>query len=233
MQNRSIIKHGLILKTATALFIEHGFGHTTLDMVSRSSGAAISSITNFFGEKSQLAAAVLEDVARPLIADVEAASGGHGGVRSAIHAMLSACSDWAIAHPDHLFLIDRLEASISNRDAKFSQWIRQELTATLAKWAAPLVAMQRIAPLSPVQLHAIILGPILDTLRSGTGQPEGEDAIQWLESLTGAAMAVLVRSGRRAKPNRYTESKGIVKKTTSASAVAPAQGNLLLPTQEK
>ena len=67
MQDRSVIKRDRILKTATTLFIEHGCEHTTFAMVAKASGAAIGSITHFFGDKSGLAAAVLEDVASPLV----------------------------------------------------------------------------------------------------------------------------------------------------------------------
>ena len=66
MQDRSVAKRDHIMKTAAVLFVEHGFEHTTLAMVAKASGAAIGSITHFFGDKSELAAAVLEDVARPL-----------------------------------------------------------------------------------------------------------------------------------------------------------------------
>ena len=234
MQDRSAIKRDRILKTATALFIEHGCEHTTFAMVAKASGAAIGSITHFFGDKSGLAAAVLEDVARPLVANAEAALHAHPkDVQAAIHALLSACLDWAAGHPEYPRLIAQLEANLWKREARLSQLGRHGVTAALAKWAEPLLARQRIAPLSPAQLYAIVMAPILDTFASVPGQIADENALQWLQTLTEAATAALAGPVRRSKPGQPDRRRMEVEKPAPAlKDAAGRQGSFLLPAKE-
>lgn len=240
MQDRSVAKRDHIMKTAAVLFVEHGFEHTTLAMVAKASGAAIGSITHFFGDKSELAAAVLEDVARPLIAHVDAALREHPkDVGTAIRALLASCSDWAIGHPEHPRLIAQLEAIIWKRDASSSQWGRHGLTTALEKWAAPLVAKQRIKPLSAAQLYAVIMAPILDALRSDLEEAAGASTLDWLPAFTEAAIVALTGPLRASRSDRYSKP---VPKTKKAAPifdapiliVAPSpQGNFLPPVEEK
>lgn len=235
MQDRSVAKRDHILKTAATLFVEHGFEHTTLAMVAKASGAAIGSITHFFGDKSELAAAVLEDVARPLIAYVDVALHEHPkDARAAIPALLAACSDWAIGYPEHPRLIAQLEASIWKRDAHSSRWCWHGLTAALAKWAAPLVAGRRITALSPAQLYAVILAPTLDALRSDPAEAAAASTPDWLSAFTEAAIAALIGPTRKAEPDRRSIPVAKTKVATPVLKVAPhGQGSFLLPEEER
>ena len=203
-------------------------------MVAKASGAAIGSITHYYGGKPELAAAVLKDVARPLIARVDVALREHPkDVRTAIRALLAACSDWAIGYPEHPRLIAQLEASFWKPDAHSSCSCRHGLTAALAKWAAPLVAGQRITAFSPAQLYAVILAPILDALRSDPAEAAGASTPDWLSAFTEAAIAALIGPTRKSQPDRRLIPVAKTKAAIPVLKVAGyGQGTFLLPEEE-
>lgn len=198
-------KRARILQAAAELFIEHGVEGTTLAMVAKATAAAIGSITHFFGGKRQLAAAVLEGVAKPLIANADAALRGHGAnVSTAITALLSVCATWAEAYPHHRRLIAVLGACTPKPDQILMEGIEPRLARVLAIWAEPLIQKNRVERLSPAQLYAVILAPMM-TIAFAT-EPQtgsGESPADWVQILSRAALSAIsppVRQFRRHLP---------------------------------
>ncbi|MGO8869094.1 MAG: TetR/AcrR family transcriptional regulator [Alphaproteobacteria bacterium] len=194
-------KRKRILQAAAALFIKNGRDGTTLVMVGKASRAAVGSITNFFGNKAQLAAAVHDDVADRLVADAKAALRGHGNnVEAAIRALLSACLKWVERFPHHWRLIGMLEA-YSSEQVQIPKRVQDRLAQVLAGWAEPLVP-KSIARLSPSQLYAVILVPSMCAI-TPAASPASDDykgSIDWLGVLTAAALAAI--SPQNNKPSR-------------------------------
>jgi AcrR family transcriptional regulator len=199
-------KRKRILDAAAALFAEHGFDGTTFIKVSEVSGAAIGSITHFFGDKGELGACVYDDVVGALAADAKTALGGHGNnVEAAIRALLAACLSWDEKFPHHRRLIRMLEIYALTPNRSRTVELQDSLPKVLDEWASPLARKHSVAPLSPSQLYAVVLAPamcgatpVIDSAASDVRA----SSIDWLTVLTNAAIRAIVTP--RKKPGSPT-----------------------------
>ncbi len=151
-----------ILQTAAKLFAQHGYERTTYAMVARQAGFVVGSIEHFFGRKPALAAAVYEHIAAGLVGVVEAALSGHGyDVKGAVHALLAAGLTWARENPSHPRLLATLADHAPLHHAAHALEWQARLEPIFAEWSEKLIAADKIRPLSPVQLCALILAPAM------------------------------------------------------------------------
>jgi AcrR family transcriptional regulator len=67
-----------ILKYAQGLFRRHGYSHASLNSIVRHAGGSKASIAKFFGNKAGLFAAVMEEVTRDFVAQLERIDMGGG-----------------------------------------------------------------------------------------------------------------------------------------------------------
>lgn len=199
----SPIKRARILTAAATLFAEKGVEGTTLAMIAKASGAAVGSITHYFGDKPRLAAAVHDNLVDRLIAVAEAALGGYGTDPSgAIRTLLSDCLAWVEAFPHDLGLIAALAAYTSKPAQDGMDGMQQRLARVLATWAEPLVHANTVAPLTSTQLYAVILAPAMCAAMpfAGAASNNRESSVGWLPVLAAAAVRAIAPPNR--KPNQ-------------------------------
>lgn len=212
MHDSSTVKRDRILQAAAELFIEHGFERTTLAMIATASGAAVGSITHFFDDKAGLATAVHDAVAERFLATAETALRGHKtDVPAAVRALLSACLAWDEASPHHLRLMNKLAACMREPAQLPLHGVPHRLAEILAAWARPLIRQDLVAPLSPEQLYAVLLGPVISHMAYASGPPsdDRESAGDWIEILTTVAMAAITPpAAKRSSKNRSGERIG-------------------------
>jgi AcrR family transcriptional regulator len=196
-------KRRLILDAATVSFIEHGYDRTTFATVSKNSRAAVGSVVHFFGDKAQLAAAVYDDVAAMLVADCEAALNGQGrDAETAIRALMRACLAWPERFPNHRRLLALLEANIAIKTLSRIGGLQHRLEPMLAAWAHPLIMAGLIAPMSPAQLHAVLMAPAMSVIGSAEFS-DVQDSGDWLEILTQLAVRAIAPQASNPKPSHH------------------------------
>jgi AcrR family transcriptional regulator len=182
-------KRGHILTAAATQLAKEGYDGMTLKQVSKASGAAVGSIVHFFKDKAGLVAAVADHLASELAADAgKALHAAHGqDVAAAVGALLSAAAQWSKKFPDHQRLLSVI-AAFTPPSAQGG--MQRRLEQLLAGWAEPLIQMGAIAPLSSIQLYAVVLAPAI--CASGSTREKRPDAsIEWVQVLTAAALAGL------------------------------------------
>jgi AcrR family transcriptional regulator len=210
----SSAKRDQILNAAGKLFVARGFEATTLAMVAKGSGAAIGSITHFFGDKVELAGAVHEYVVGRLTADAETALNGHGvDTREVIQAVLSASLSWPRRFPHHLALAELLARHDVLKGRIQIAGLRHRLSKLLAGWAEPLIRAGLVAPLSPSQIYAVVLAPAISTCTaSSLVSDEMENAIDWPQTLASMALTGIMPGNHKtnkvpkAPPSRIDKS---------------------------
>jgi AcrR family transcriptional regulator len=197
-------KRERILKAAADLFIEHGFEGTTFIKVSAASGAAVGSITHFFGDKGELGACVYDGVVDDLAADAKTALRGHGNnVEAAIRALLAACLSWDEKFPHHRRLIRMLEIYALTSDRSRTVEPPDSLPKVLDEWASPLARKHIVPPLSPSQLYAVILAPAMCAVTPAAASAAADvraSSIDWLTVLTRAATEALAAPRKKPGP---------------------------------
>lgn len=188
-------KRRQILEAASALLAKEGYDGMTLKQVSKTSGAAVGSIVHFFKDKAGLAAAVGDGLTNQLVADAgKALHAAHGqDVAAALDALFSVAVQWPKRFPDH----QRLIAVITAFTPPSPQGgVQQRLERLLAEWAEPLIRMGAVAPLSPIQLYALVLAPAMVLAQAicapgPTSENRPSASIEWVQVVTVAALAGL------------------------------------------
>lgn len=176
-------KRRRILRAAETLFCDQGVERTSLRQVGKAAGAAVGSITHFFGKKPQLAAAVLNDVVGRLATDAERALNGQDTTMAAdIRSLLSACLKWPQAFPHYRQLISALDAYVTAEGQGPRGSLQDRLATVLAKWADRR-RPESVIRLSGSQLYAVVLAPAMCRT---------DPDIQWLDVLTAAAVAAIM-----------------------------------------
>jgi AcrR family transcriptional regulator len=195
-------KRRRILEAAETLFSDQGVERTSLRQVGKTAGAAVGSITHFFGKKPELAVAVLGNVVDRLAADAERALNGQNtAVAVDIRTLLSACLKWPQVFPHYRQLIGSLEAYASAEGQGTHGRLQDRLANVLAKWAEKR-RRETVIRLSGSQLYAVVLAPAMCRTGSGAGPME------WLDVLTAAALAAIIpptneqqhKRGRQSRP---------------------------------
>jgi AcrR family transcriptional regulator len=192
MRTRSAGRRQEILGAAQALLIKQGYEGMTMKTVAERAGAAMGSVTHFFEKKQALAAAVAKDTIDKLAANAEAALKGHendeGG---AIRSIIGACSSWTQKFPHYHALVGYAEFSQRVVVGQRPDSLQARLEGVLADWARTPRQDGKIAPLSSAQLYAVIIAPAICDVRFPVIRPSTKSNIDWIDSLSRAALVAL------------------------------------------
>lgn len=216
-----------ILEAAAALFVEQGFEGTTLGKVAKRADGAVGSIQHAFPKKAKLAAAVYDDVVSELIAGCEAALNGQGrDLQAAVRALLRACLVWGKKARARRHLLVLLEANVSIRTMTAAGGLQTRMEKVLASWADPLIKVERVVPMSPAQMFAVMLAPVLSIV----GSEEFDDAFkpaEWVNRLTEFALSAVTPHGLKPEAPGPAGSSKVSSKPASARRQEEDQGQLL------
>ncbi|MDR3517508.1 MAG: TetR/AcrR family transcriptional regulator [Azospirillaceae bacterium] len=189
----SAAKRAAIEDSAAVLFAAHGYEQTSLQAVAKAAGAAMGSLSHYFGGKATLAARVYAAAADRLIASIEAVPRPRRSTPSdTVREVVKACLDWEIAYPRDRKLISALAPQVVETVPPSIPLVEIRLGAILATWVRPFVDAHKMRPLTPWQLYALMIAPALCVVDSGPAGPgdEGDsDPADWLGCLTDAALA--------------------------------------------
>ena len=98
-----------LLEAATAVFLEHGFGAASMDLVRQQAGVSNGSLYHHFPTKGQLADALYAHTLRDFHAAMTAPIAGRAGAQAGVKGMVRAYIGWVVAHPDRARLLHVLK----------------------------------------------------------------------------------------------------------------------------
>jgi AcrR family transcriptional regulator len=192
-QARSAARKREILKAARALLIKDGLQGMSLAKVAKQSRSATGSILHFYKTKDALAAAVAEEVIDAVVADAEAALGGHDAeVEPAVRSLLMACSKWPHRFPRYRRLAGYVEPDRGAANGPPVRGLQVRLERVVADWARRLIVVGRVVPLSSAQLYAILIAPALCNTADAVVPAPGKQEMEWVDFLTAAAVKAIV-----------------------------------------
>ena len=170
-----------------------GTNKPTSGTVAQASGAVIGSISHYFGTKGELAAIVYTAAAGRLIASVEEAIRDQRNTRDyAVRQLINACHVWNVTYPTDRKVIAALAPHVVEPAGPSIPSLEIRLRAILTAWAKPLVDTHQMRPLSPGQLYAVVLAPVMCGVTSdapGSSDQNANDPLDWPGLLANTAIA--------------------------------------------
>jgi len=196
----SSLRRAQILEGAGKLFVAHGFEGAKLSMIASEAGAVVGSLTNFYGDKARLAAAVHADALESLIGLLEEQLRRNGpDVHGAIKAVILAYFAWATANPNRQAVFGILDPYAAPDGTGQATTLQARIEQVLAAWAGPIIRAKLMTPLTPAQLFAIIMAPAIGSARSTAPvRPSDPDVSgEWPTLLTSLAVFGIEQAGRK------------------------------------
>jgi AcrR family transcriptional regulator len=100
-----------LLQAAAQVFLAHGLGGASMDLVRQQAGVSNGSLYHHFPTKSQLADALYAQTLRDFHAVLMQPILGRASARSGVKGMVRAFTDWVVAHPVQARLLHELRRS--------------------------------------------------------------------------------------------------------------------------
>ena len=163
-----------LLNAATEVFLEHGFGAASMDMVRRRAGVSNGSLYHHFATKAKLAdvlyAYTLRDFHSALLPAIGEKASAEAGVRGMVRAYIA----WVGAHPERARLLHELRRS--GQLADDGEWAREseDNFRLLSDWVARKVAQGEMRKMPFHLWVALVFAPALSLTAHWVKKPGTE-----------------------------------------------------------
>ncbi|MBL8611483.1 MAG: TetR/AcrR family transcriptional regulator [Myxococcales bacterium] len=162
-------RHDAILDAALRCFAKGGVLGVGIEDVRREAGASPSSMYHLFGDLEGIVVALLARVFDALFAHIAARLEGARSAREAVHALVDAHLEWALAHPrEARFMYQATMAEGPSLRAASRRRLlaaKGEALAPILERREPHVRAGELPPWSPALLDVVLLGPSHEGLR--------------------------------------------------------------------
>jgi AcrR family transcriptional regulator len=168
-----------ILRTALHLFLNKGFGATTLDQILERSGASVGSFYHHFQSKVEVAAALylqtLESYQTAFLGELRKHRGARAGIEGTVRHHLR----WTRHSPDlAAYLTHCREPEVSEASEARAQELNRAFFEQTGAWLAQHVHDGKVRRLSPQLYYALWMGPADEFTRLWLLGPRPRDANQ-------------------------------------------------------
>jgi AcrR family transcriptional regulator len=149
-----------ILQAALHLFLEKGFGATTLDQILERSGASVGSFYHHFQSKVEVAAALyletLESYQAAFLSELRRHPDARGGIEGAVRHHLK----WTGRYPElATYLTHCREPEVAEASEARAQELNRTFFAQTGAWLLRHVQDGKVRRLSPSLYYALWMGP--------------------------------------------------------------------------
>jgi AcrR family transcriptional regulator len=149
-----------ILDAALHLFLERGFGATTLDQILEQSGASVGSFYHHFQSKVEVAAALyletLESYQTAFLSELRRHPGARAGIEGAVRHHLK----WTGHHPElATYLTHCREPEVAEASEARVQELNRAFFEQTGTWLIKHVQDGKVRRLSPSLYYALWMGP--------------------------------------------------------------------------
>jgi AcrR family transcriptional regulator len=149
-----------LLEAATHVFLEHGFGGTSMDLVRQRAGVSNGSLYHHFPTKAQLADALYAHTLRGFHAVQMAPLRARVSAQNSVKGLIRSYVEWVVAHPLQARLLHELRRSGDLAGAP-GGWERAnaEGFAVLREWVDLKTAAGEMRPLPFPVWMAVVFSP--------------------------------------------------------------------------
>lgn len=149
-----------ILQAALQLFLDKGFGATTLDQILERSEASVGSFYHHFQSKIDVAAALyletLEAYQIAFLNELRRHPDARGGIEGVVRHHLT----WTGRHPDlAAYLTHCREPEVAEASEARAQQLNSAFLEQISAWLLTQVRDRKVRRLSPLLYHALWIGP--------------------------------------------------------------------------
>lgn len=160
-----------LLEAAAQVFLEHGFGLASMDLVRQQAGVSNGSLYHHFPTKAQLADALYAWTLRDFHATVLVPIAGRASAQSGVKGMVRAYVQWVEQNPDGARLLHELRrggalTSGGERDSANSDGF-----GALAGWIAARVEAGEMRALPLPVWTAVVFAPAISMTPHWVSQP--------------------------------------------------------------
>jgi len=168
-----------ILQAALHLFLEKGFGATTLDQILELSKASVGSFYYHFQSKIDVAAALyletLETYHTAFLNELRRHPDARGGIEGLVRHHLR----WTGCHPElAAYLTHCREPEVAEASEARAQQLNRTFLEQISTWLSTQVRDGKVRKLSPLLYHALWIGPSDEYTRLWLLGPRPRDVTQ-------------------------------------------------------
>jgi AcrR family transcriptional regulator len=166
----------MILKAALELFLEKGFGATTLDQILELSEASVGSFYHHFQSKVEVAAALyletLDSYQTAFLNELRRHHDARPGIEGTVRQHLR----WTARNPEKAtYLTHCREPEVAEASEARTQELNRAFFAQTGAWLLALVQREKVRRLPPPLYHALWMGPSDEFTRLWLVGPEPRD----------------------------------------------------------
>lgn len=178
-----------LLDAAAQVFLEHGFGPASMDLVRQAAGVSNGSLYHHFPTKAQLADALYAWTLRDFHAAVLVPISGRASAQSGVKGMIRAYLRWVEENPDGARLLQELKRGISPGGEIAAA--NSDGFGALRDWVAARVQAGELREMPLAVFMALVFAPAISMTAYWASQPGKPIAPKVRQALEHAAwMAV-------------------------------------------
>jgi AcrR family transcriptional regulator len=181
-----------VLEAAMRVFLRHGFGAASMDLVRQEAGVSNGSLYHHFPTKAWLADALYADTLRGFHAALMEPIRGRASAQSGVRGMIRTYVEWVVKHPDRARLLHELRRS-GELTGGPGQWeeTNAEGFAVLRRWVERKTEAGEMRAMPFPVWTALVFSPALSLTPHWVKQPQPAVAPRVRAALEhGAWMAV-------------------------------------------
>ena len=162
-----------LLNAAAQVFLEHGFGAASMDLVRQQAGVSNGSLYHHFPTKAQLADALYAQTLRDFHAVLVQPILGRASAQSGVKGMVRAYVEWVMANPGLARLLHELRRSgdLAGGPGEWEQ-ANAEGFAVLQEWVEHKVDAGEMRPMPFPLWLAVVFSPAISLTPHWVKQPE-------------------------------------------------------------
>jgi AcrR family transcriptional regulator len=162
-----------LLQAAAKVFLQHGFGAASMDLVRQEAGVSNGSLYHHFPTKAQLADALYAHTLRGFHAAQMAPISGRASAQNGVKGMIRSYIDWVVGHPDSARLLHQLRRSggLAGGPGEWEQ-ANAEAFGTLRAWVEKQTAAGEMRPLPIAVWMAVVFAPAMSLTPHWVSQPQ-------------------------------------------------------------
>lgn len=181
-----------LLDAATRVFLQHGFGAASMELVRREAGVSNGSLYHHFPTKGRLADALYAQTLRDFHVALMEPIRGRASAQSGVKGMIRAYVGWVVKHPERARLLHELRRS-GELVSHPSEWgeANAEGFAALRQWVQRQTEAGEVRAMPFPVWMALVFSPVTSLSLHSASQPEAAVAPKVRAALEhGAWMAV-------------------------------------------
>lgn len=162
-----------LLEAAADVFLAHGFGAASMDLVRQQAGVSNGSLYHHFPTKAHLADALYATILREFHGELMRPITGRASAQVAVKALVRGYMDWVVAHPGHARLLHDLkrQGSLAGGPGEWEA-ANADGFGALQGWVERMTLAGELRSMPFPAWMAVVFAPVMQLTPFWLAQPE-------------------------------------------------------------